>query len=168
MSCSRFRRDELRHVHAQRFGPAVAGDPLAGRIDGGEIPAQIVRIDNIVGVFKQIPIALLAGAQGLLGAPPIRDIDSCADDVRRRALLVAQGDIRPIDQPQLAGARLPVVLVLDRVRIAAQLGKKVFERLDLGRNDENIPKFAAAYLCERITAGLLAHAIESDNPAKRI
>ena len=67
-------RDDLGKVHAGRLGRRVAGDPLGRPVDRREVARQVVRVDQVVGVFEEPAIALLALAQRPVGARAVGDV----------------------------------------------------------------------------------------------
>src|SRR5205085_12509158 len=59
-------RHNLGDVHRERFRLAITCQPLTGLIQGGEIAGKIDRVDDIVGILKQLTIAFLAFNDGSL------------------------------------------------------------------------------------------------------
>ena len=54
-----FGRHDLIHLHLERFLAAVADASLACSVQGGEISRQVVRIDNVIRILKQVAVAFL-------------------------------------------------------------------------------------------------------------
>ena len=54
-----FRCEDLRDIHLERFIICIADDLFAGFVNRGVVTLEIVGVDNVVSVFKQVSIAFL-------------------------------------------------------------------------------------------------------------
>src|SRR6185436_20846168 len=71
-----------------------AGDPLAGDIDRGDAPVEVVRVDKVVRVLEELAVPLLAEPQLVLGALALGDVlrhrqpraPAAEDELERRHL----------------------------------------------------------------------------------
>ncbi len=61
------RRDGFREAQFQRFFRRVTRDALHRSVDRGVAPLEVMRVNNVVGVFNQVAIAFLAFAQSGFG-----------------------------------------------------------------------------------------------------
>ena len=54
-----FGRHDLIHLHLERFLAAVADASLAGSVQGGQIARQVMGIDDVIRILKQVAITFL-------------------------------------------------------------------------------------------------------------
>ncbi len=89
---------QLAEAHLQGFVPRITQNPLRRLVDRGDFAREVVGVDHVVGVFEQLPVALLAHAPGLLGQRPLGHVAH---------------DGQPADHPLLPGALDGAVVPLE-------------------------------------------------------
>ena len=97
----------------------------------------------------------------LLGAFPLGDIETDADDVLGLSVGVAEHRIGPQDQPSLAVPRDPMVLVRARRVPRPHAFEGFVDTLGLLGWDEEVEKVLATHLLQRVSGQPLALPVES-------
>src|SRR5882724_1062349 len=100
-------RQHVHNIHLQRFLPAIARDLLATSIQRRKVSREVVRIDDVVGVLKEFPVALLVFLQCLLRFTVLRYISSDANYTDYLIRLIGQRRIARFERkiPNVDGAR---------------------------------------------------------------
>src|SRR5882724_5160546 len=73
------RGQHVHNIHLQGLFPAITRDLLATSIQRGEVSREVVRVDDVVGVLKEFPVALLIFLQCLLRFTVLRYVSSDAN-----------------------------------------------------------------------------------------
>src|SRR5207244_13299725 len=85
---------------AHRRGPRAARDPLRRRVERREVAGEVVRVDQVVGVLEEPPVALLALAQRPFRTLALGDVPEDALHDRPSAELRDRG--ADLDRHELA------------------------------------------------------------------